>query len=672
MSKLIEKFSITGQISGYQPHVDGIRAIAVLAVLIYHAWPTWLPGGFTGVDIFFVISGYLITGRLISKPIFTRKDLLNFWIRRIRRIFPALIFMLSITFLLGWVLYNPFDFMNLGYGIFAGGISAANLVFLAGSGGYFDNSEQIQPMLHLWSLGIEEQFYLLLPVLVYIIKPANKNLIGRVLLIFAVSSFLLGVYLTDWNPTFAFFFPFSRFWELLVGAGLFWITNRKIEKEPASIKAITGILGIGLILLSLILVTDISAFPGALALLPTFGAAALIYAGGTFKPLSILLKFKPLVYLGTISYSLYLWHWVTLTIPENVIGRPLDDTEKIIAITAALVMATISTFLIEKPLRFRETKKSRVLTAPAAMSLIMLTIAGLGLTVFWSNGSQAIGAFSPQGTKGSDTSQIRKFLTDVPNFDWFANVRLDTCYLQGNFQWAPECIQPGRKTIVLWGDSHAASLYPGFREVFTPEGFQISQLTVAGCPPIQGLGSQYKSDCSELQEIAIEELAQLQPKVLIIHAAWKHDDYPYGRNNLIYTFVAQLKVLVKNLPNTEILVLGPVPRWEGSPQSVSYESWVGSEEKEQPPSSFQPATQLRNWDTSLETVAKIERVNFISMNEILCPDQLICLAHVGLTPEQFTFEPAGHLSKAGATFSAEKIMAMLRVSQRTLFFSNFE
>jgi hypothetical protein len=186
------------------------------------------------------------------------------------------------------------------------------------------------------------------------------------------------------------------------------------------------------------------------------------------------------------------------------------------------------------------------------------------------------------------------------------------------------------------------------------------------------LGSLYKSDCSKLQAIAIEELVQLQPDILVIHAAWKHNDYPYGRDNLIDLFVAQLKVLVTNLPNTEILVLGPVPRWEGSPQSVSYESWIDSEAKEQLPSSFQPATQLRDWDKSLETVAEVQRVNFISINEILCPDKLNCIAYVGLTPEQFTFEPAGHLSKAGAIFSAEKILAILKVSQRKLFFSRFE
>jgi len=659
--KPVNQYANARQIYNYKPHIDGIRAIAVLAVVIFHAWPSSLPGGFTGVDIFFVISGYLITGHLMSKPNFDRKDLVNFWVRRIRRIFPALIFMLSVTFLVGWALYLPEDFMNLGFGVFAGGISAANLVFLAVSEGYFDSSEQIQPMLHLWSLGIEEQFYFLLPILILLIKPKNQNQIWIVLAIFAATSLMLSVYFSDLNPTFAFYSPLTRFWELLIGAGLFWFTTRKIREEPKSTKAIVGVLGVGLIFSGFFLIDDTSTFPGAMALIPTLGAAALIYAGDNFKPLSLPLKSRLLVFVGNISYSLYLWHWVFLTFPENLAGRPLSFVEKILAILAAITLATISTFLVEKPFRLKDKNDAWTLSKTIAMVTTMCTLAVFGLIVFVSNGSAALGITSRPLIGPSDTIEIRNFLTTVPQFDWGANAREDICHLQTISDWHPVCTHTGSKSILIWGDSHAASLYPGFDTVFRPKGFSLSQLTVAGCPPIQEVDSLYKPDCRELQELAVNKINELQPNFLIIHAAWEHYDYPYAPDDLVDLLRSQLDDHITNLPNTRILVLGPVPRWEGTPQSVTYESWLRLGSKNEVPSPLQSATQLRLWDNALETLANQKNVEFISMNEVLCRDEISCTSYVGFSPEDFTaIDNSGHLSKAGAIFAVERIASSFR------------
>jgi peptidoglycan/LPS O-acetylase OafA/YrhL len=373
--------------SPYRPDIDGMRALAVMSVVIYHAFPTLLPGGFIGVDIFFVISGYLITRIIIDELNNKTFSVAEFYQRRARRIFPALLVVLLSCAAFGWLALTGEELNRLGWHIFSGAAFVANLVFWAESG-YFDQAGEVKPLLHLWSLGVEEQFYLLWPIILMLAFAKGLNLIILVLSV-ALISFSVNVYTSENFPTAAFFSPVSRFWELLCGAALAWaslkkpFTNYKILGKscinlsmPNSVwRNALSWLGVSLIGLALLLVNEDRSFPGYWALLPVLGAVLIIGAGSECWLNSKILSSRIAVWFGLISYPLYLWHWPLLSF-GHIINMDVPHRDyRIFAVLSSIILAWLTFRYIEI---FFRTKKSSHAPQIWTLGLAMIIVAGLG------------------------------------------------------------------------------------------------------------------------------------------------------------------------------------------------------------------------------------------------------------------------------------------------------
>jgi peptidoglycan/LPS O-acetylase OafA/YrhL len=358
----------------YRPDIDRLRAIAVGSVVAFHTFPNFFKGGFVGVDIFFVISGYLISGIIVDAVEGRRFSYLDFYIRRIRRIFPALVIVIAATLLVGWYVLLPDEFERLGKHLAAGAGFATNLV-LWGEAGYFDVSSDTKPLLHLWSLAIEEQFYILWPLILGPVWRRKRGLLLATLSIAAIS-FAYNVVNVVHHPVAAFYSPLARFWELMLGGILAYLVRQKGEwlAQFHVLRAAAGLLLIGV---SVFALNREFAFPGYWALLPTFGAFLVISAGFTNWISKYLLGNRLMVGVGLISYPLYLWHWPILVFAKIVKGGLLTPTDRVTAIAASVALAFLTYRFVEYPIRHSSAPR-----VPQGLAAAMAGAGALGLLIF--------------------------------------------------------------------------------------------------------------------------------------------------------------------------------------------------------------------------------------------------------------------------------------------------
>src|SRR5438067_4150342 len=334
----------------YRPDVDGLRALAVLAVLGYHAFPRVVTGGFVGVDVFLVISGFLITGIILDELRRGRFSFTGFYWRRIRRIFPALILALAACLLLGWRVLLPDEFAQLGKHVAAGAGFVANLA-LWREAGYFDSAAELKPLLHLWSLGIEEQYYLVWPLALFLCRRDPRRMLVMVLMIGALS-FLLNVALVPRYPVSAFYLPVTRFWELLGGSLLACL---RLEL-PERARSAASFAGAALIGVAIVVIDGASAFPGFWALAPVVGAMLVISAGPAASLNRVLFGNRVAVYIGLVSYPLYLWHWPLLAYARIVHGAEPPASLRAALLLLALALSVLTYELLEKKIPRRQPR----------------------------------------------------------------------------------------------------------------------------------------------------------------------------------------------------------------------------------------------------------------------------------------------------------------------------
>jgi peptidoglycan/LPS O-acetylase OafA/YrhL len=357
----------------YRPDIDGLRAIAVLSVVGFHAFPSLVQGGFIGVDVFFVISGFLISSIIyenLDKKEFT---FLEFYARRIRRIFPALIVVMTACFVFGWFSLLMDEYMQLGKHI-AGGAAFVSNFLLWQESGYFDNSAETKPLLHLWSLGIEEQFYIVWPLLLWLSWKRKFNFFAVTLAI-AVGSFYLNIKGIKQDAVATFYSPITRFWELMIGGLLAWITiykkstfagiclkvdrlivstiykNKQVTKGRtlANLSAFTGL---ALLVYGLVIIAKDFSFPGVWALVPALAALLIISAGPAAWINRQILSTNIFVWFGLISYPLYLWHWPLLSFAQIIENGSPSRNTRITAVAISILLAWLTMKFIEKPFRF--------------------------------------------------------------------------------------------------------------------------------------------------------------------------------------------------------------------------------------------------------------------------------------------------------------------------------
>ncbi|HUR21213.1 MAG TPA: acyltransferase family protein [Vicinamibacterales bacterium] len=416
----------------YRPEIDGLRAVAVIAVVLFHAFEGIAPGGFVGVDVFFVISGFLISGiilRTVEQGTFTLSD---FYARRIRRILPALLLVLVGCLLAGSIFWLADEWEALGRHVFAGALFHANIaVAREGGGGYFVALGGRNPLLHLWSLGVEEQFYFVWPLLfAALVRWTRRPLIG-VLAILALS-FLLNLAWVFNEPTKAYFLPFPRLWELLVGATLVFV-NRPLRRAEAEV---AGTLGIGLIVAACVLFDWAVTFPGWRALAPTVGAALVILAGQRAWVGRTVLSASPVVWLGLISYPLYLWHWPLLIFGKAIWLNARFWPGRLWLVAASVVLAYLTYRVVES--RVRSTRGPAV---PIALLVALVATAIVGQVV-------ADGRIESRLTRITPSAPQLIHATGDWSYPYPANFRKKSGFVGGEYN-------PERARAVLFiGDSY--------------------------------------------------------------------------------------------------------------------------------------------------------------------------------------------------------------------------
>jgi peptidoglycan/LPS O-acetylase OafA/YrhL len=457
--------------ASYRADIDGLRGIAVLAVMAFHAFPDHLRGGFVGVDVFFVISGYLITGILVSALQRGDFSLAGFYGRRVRRIFPALVLVLMSSLLAGALLLTDGEFQGLGKHVAAAASFTSNLVLLS-ERGYFDLESDLKPLLHLWSLGVEEQFYLLWPLLLWLAwRLRIQPLLATVLI--GGLSFALNIGGVRHEVAAAFYLPQTRFWELLVGAALATLGQPTAKlRLPAwlhrpNLAACAGVL---LVAVSLALITPGRRFPGWWATLPTVGAALLIAAGPQALVSRAVLASRPLAWVGRISYPLYLWHWPLLSFIFILQGKGVGTGVRLAALGMAVLLAWLTYMLLEAPIRFGAPSrwKARVL----AGSLLLAGSLGYGAWVHdWKGGwKSSLHVIKNQGDLGHQA--FLQYHSD----HFFPCAQADAAHAGSVWDESVRCYQSRRDrpvNAVLVGDSHAQHLMPGLAQALVHDNLAI-------------------------------------------------------------------------------------------------------------------------------------------------------------------------------------------------------
>jgi peptidoglycan/LPS O-acetylase OafA/YrhL len=385
----------------YRPDIDGLRAIAVLAVLGFHTFPTWVRGGFVGVDVFFVISGYLISTILFAGMERGSFSFLQFYVRRVRRIFPALIVVLLGCIVAGWLLLFSFEYMALGKHVAGSAAFVSNFV-LWNEAGYFDKAAETKPLLHIWSLGIEEQFYIVWPLLLYVIWKRKTGALTFLLLVL-LGSFVLNVYEAGVDAAADYYSPLTRFWELTAGAILAYLPLRSsvslliLNKLPPHLLPLTGVIVAqhsaannvkavcGLLFITVsIFWLDGKSYPGWWALLPVVGTYLMLEAGHNAWINNKLLATRGLVAIGLISYPLYLWHWPLLSFLRIVNGAAPSPIAAALTIFLSFVLAYLTYLLVEMPLRFGKSAQFK-----AALLFVVMSVIGTAGYLTYANGGYA-------------------------------------------------------------------------------------------------------------------------------------------------------------------------------------------------------------------------------------------------------------------------------------------
>jgi peptidoglycan/LPS O-acetylase OafA/YrhL len=489
---------------GYRPDIDGLRAIAVLAVLGYHASDSRLRGGFVGVDVFFVVSGFLITGILL-RGFGDRAGLVEFYKRRVLRIFPALLVVLAASAALGWLLMFDFELAHLGRHVVAGIGFVSNLAHWMESG-YFEGDAKRKPLLHLWSLGIEEQFYLLWPALLWLAWRLGRPLAAALLL--AVSSFVAGAFVLAEDPQAAFFLPHLRVWELLLGSALAAAGSASlVATRAAPIRELLSVSGAGLLAVAVLGFDEQMPFPGFPALVPTIGTLLLVAAGpGAFLNRSVLAS-PPLVGVGLVSYPLYLWHWPLLHFARlSTVGNP-SPTLRIAVLGLSGLLAWLTYRYLERPIRARRS---------GAQALVLL---GLGV-VFGGWGVAA----ARQAGPGPRLNAVSLDLADLgPWPDEL--VRSETCARSLGFPTHYCSLAPpdSAATVVLLGDSHGNHVAPAFAEHLRLAGGAVLNLGGDGCAPVESgtLGSDRARRCAGVIDTGLDHAARTDSvRTVVLAAAW--------------------------------------------------------------------------------------------------------------------------------------------------------
>ncbi len=644
----------------YRPDIDGLRAVAILTVLGFHFFPATVTGGFIGVDIFFVISGYLISGILREQLQEDRFSLLAFYSRRITRIFPALILVLLTCFVYGWFSMLATDFKQLGKHI-AGGAAFISNIQMLNEAGYFSAGSETKPLLHLWSLSIEEQYYLVWPLLLWFAFRRGWNLLV-VVLVLLVGSFALNITTVQTSPSAAFYLPHTRFWELLSGAALACIRWRENPLRPSlltrffnsEVRAIAGSL---LIIAGLLFITEDKNFPGWWAILPTLGTVLLISAPKAFIN-HRLLSTPGVVAVGLISYPLYLWHWPLLSFWKIQTASNPSVASLLLPLCLSFVLAVLTYWLVERPFRFGKWRTGKAFW----LFIAVLIIGAAGLQSYTSNGFDGL-----SGRKDGRNEFSKQFENSPPSYAFYASAGIhdlmrDDCnfsrntprYSAGGNSWVPResisrsCYERDARphAVFIWGDSHAQHLNAGLRD-YLPQDWQLLQVATSSCPPYKNYQLPSTVDyCAQSNWFALAKIKESKPDVVIVAEHWGHG---MARMNEITTRLTGMGV-------KKVIFMGPTPEWDTDLWRILVQKlWVTAPER-----TFEGLKkEVRDANSALQKDFKpSSSLVLVDLFNVFC-NQDGCLTRIGDDRQAITSYDTQHFSKVASDYLARTVLVQV-------------
>ena len=590
----------------YKSEIDGLRGISIVSVVIFHAKLNFLKGGFLGVDIFFVISGFLITALILEKIKLKEFYLINFWEQRARRILPGLIIINIFCIVLSIVLMLPDDLLELSQSSISSIFFYSNYFFWQKIG-YFNNLSEFKPLLHTWSLSIEEQFYVALPILIIsILKFLKKNFLLIFFTLFFFSSIVFATYASKYHPSFNFYMIFSRAWELLLGS----ILSLFYKKNKYKFNYINDFC---LIVLFLFLFNSKYDHPSIYTLFFLIPVCILIINEDRKSILDkLILKSKVLIFLGLISYSLYLWHVPIFSFYRYFKLFNISELEKVFLLILCVLFASLSYKFIENPIR----KKKILISQKIFCRFCLLFLCLITLSSFY--------IIYKKGFLNSKYNKSDRFLT-IKN-DHINNPDYTKCLANQNTkisQIKKNCFDESSE-IIIWGDSTAASLGYGLKKKLKNK---VSILASSSCPPLININFRHRPLCQKNNYEILEYIKKSNAKYLILQSAWLiHSEY-LNLNDYKIKLLETISLIKNNNKNIKILVIGDTPSYKIDLPKILLLKNLNKKPNQYV--FYENYNKSKMIDLMFEKISnKNSNFIFLSLIEYLCNNEKKCLATI--------------------------------------------
>lgn len=636
------------------PEIEGLRAIAVLAVVLYHAGLSSLSGGYTGVDVFFVISGYVITRKLLSELEETGSlDVFSFYAGRVKRLFPALLFMVVVVCSLAFVFLSPMEQQLQQNSAIASLAWVHNLYLSFVDRGYFDPGHEYNLFLHTWSLGVEEQFYFFWPFFllfatgVFLNKSQCKSNVRLfyILLLTTTLGFFFSLFLTLVKPVWGFFLPISRVWQFALGALI--VLAGRVPSQKASqrnLMLFIQFLGTIFLCISFFALREELSYPGFFALLPSVGCALVLFSlnADIDTPLNLILRSRGFVVVGGLSYSWYLWHWPVLLLGWLLV----DDSPGVTVFLVALsfLMAWLSFRYIELPVRIsnlRGESSGRVLLLSMSIFVFVIVLGGV-----WKERTIDLMASSDQEPVNWESINL-PVIYEMGCDQWFHSSEVEYCVF------GPD---DAEQTAVLLGDSIAAQWFPAIYQLFSRNGWRLIIATKSSCPMIDlpffyDRINRVFTECEEWKEKIIQTLGGYEPTVIFTGSS---SGYPYTKEQWEESGVSLIRSLA-GIAEKHVMVITPTPKLGFSgPQCLSRNRWAPGFASRK--CSIQLNDSLPPLSQALDFYQKkVEKVTVLNFNELICPDR-VCSAKRG---EKVVFRDSSHLTASFAESIAPQVKRLI-------------